>query len=289
MIKRIVQLLLVIGLVWGQSKIDINNLIDRGGLLYATNDNKPYTGLVFEFYENSQKKLNGRYRNGVKNGKWTWRNMDGGMNSTGTYKNGLMNELWKYYYKNGQINGQGRFIDGDGGNVSKLSGFPRNGRVGKWTFYYENGKKKEALTYKDGIKVGQWTKWHENGQKMYAETYKDGKNDGLWAAWNKNGQKTSEGTRKDGEYFLSNSWNKNGEIMIKDGNGKWSQWHENGQKSVEYPYKGGKADGLWTSWYDNGNKKYEVTFKVGEKISQNCWDEDENKCECSENWWEGCK
>jgi len=47
--------------------------------------------------------------------------------------------------------------------------------------------------------------------------------------------------------------------------------------------------GIWTSWYENGQKQYDVTFKSGEKISQNCWDEDGNKCECSENWWEGCK
>ena len=56
--------------------MDINNLIDRGGLLYATNDDEPYTGLVFEFYDNGQKRLNGRYNNGIKNGKWTWWNMD---------------------------------------------------------------------------------------------------------------------------------------------------------------------------------------------------------------------
>ena len=99
--------------------MDINNLIDRGGLLYATNDDEPYTGLVFEFYDNGQKRLNGRYNNGIKNGKWTWWNMDGSMDSTGTYKNDLMNGLWKYYYQNGQIHGQGRYIDGDGGNVSK--------------------------------------------------------------------------------------------------------------------------------------------------------------------------
>ena len=64
---RYISLLLFIGLAWGQFKMDINNLIDRGGLLYATNDDEPYTGLVFEFYDNGQKRLNGRYNNGIKN------------------------------------------------------------------------------------------------------------------------------------------------------------------------------------------------------------------------------
>ena len=49
--------------------MDINNLIDRGGILYAPNDNKSYTGIVFEFYENGTEKFNGRYRNGIKNGE----------------------------------------------------------------------------------------------------------------------------------------------------------------------------------------------------------------------------
>ena len=51
--------------------MDINNLIDRGGVLYAPNKEKPFSGSVFDLYDNGQKKLNGRYRNGIKNGKWT--------------------------------------------------------------------------------------------------------------------------------------------------------------------------------------------------------------------------
>ena len=90
MINRIIPLLLFIGLVLGQSKMDINNLIDRGGLLYAPNKEKPFSGSVFALYDNGQKKLNGRYRKG------------------------LMNGLWKYYYENGQIRHQGSFVNGDG-------------------------------------------------------------------------------------------------------------------------------------------------------------------------------
>ncbi len=87
--------------------MDINNLIDRGGLKYAPNDDEPYKGKVFDFYENGQKKLDGNYRKGLMNGKWT------------------------YYHENGQIHGQGRFIDGDGNNPSESSGIPFNGRRGK--------------------------------------------------------------------------------------------------------------------------------------------------------------
>jgi len=50
--------------------------------------------------------------------------------------------------------------------------------------------------------------------------------------------------------------------------------------------KDGKKDGLWNEWYENGQKKGRGTFKDGETISQECWDEDGNECECG---YYGCK
>jgi len=157
--RRYITLLLFIGFAFGQSKMDINNLIDRNGLLYKPNDDKPYTGIVFDLYDNTQKKFDGRYRKGIKNGKWTWWNEDGGTDSAGSYRNGLMNGKWTYYHKNGQMYGQGRFKDGE--------------RDGLFTYWHENGEKKEEGIYKKGKKYGEWTYWYENGQNRKI-TYKDG-------------------------------------------------------------------------------------------------------------------
>jgi hypothetical protein len=52
----IISLLFITSTVFPQSKIDINNLIDRDGLLYSPNDDKPFTGKVFDFYDNGEKK-----------------------------------------------------------------------------------------------------------------------------------------------------------------------------------------------------------------------------------------
>ncbi len=46
--------------------------------------------------------------------------------------------------------------------------------------------------------------------------------------------------------------------------------------------------GDWTYWYKNGQKSYKTTYKDGDLISEECWDEDGNECECYENWREGC-
>ena len=74
----ITSLLFYTSIVFPQSKMDMNNLMDRGGLLYAPNKEKPFSGSVFALYDNGQKKLNGRYRNGLKNGKWEWYKSDEG-------------------------------------------------------------------------------------------------------------------------------------------------------------------------------------------------------------------
>ena len=136
-----ITILMFITLLYSQSKFDINNLIDRGGLKYAPNDEEPYTGKVFDFFENGEKKLDGNYRKGLINGKWT------------------------YYHENGQIRAQGRFIDGDGSNLSESTGIPFNGRKGKWSFWYENGQKMYEGTYKDGELIKE-TYWGEDGNEM---------------------------------------------------------------------------------------------------------------------------
>ena len=161
-----ISVLLFASLLYSQSKFDINNLIDRGGLKYAPNDDEPYTGKVFDFYDNSQRKFDGRYRKGLMNGKWT------------------------YYHENGQIHAQGRFIDGDGGFPfsipDSLNIPPLNGRSGRWSFWYENGQKKGEGTHKDGERDRKWTGWYENGQKKWERTYKDGKKiEEIW--WDRDG------------------------------------------------------------------------------------------------------
>ena len=248
---------LLVSLLYPQSKMNINNLIDRGEVLYAPNNNKPFSGSVFEFYENGTEKLNGRYRNGIKNGKWKWWNEDGGLDSTGSYKNGLMHGQWEFYFSNGNLKGKGQYRDGDGGNPSELSGIPFNGRHGRWTFWYENGQKSEEKTYKKGKQDGLTTSWYEYGQKNFEGTYKNDELNGLTTRWYENGQKRTE-------------------IIIKDGklDGLGTSWYENGQKEVEGTYKDDKKDGLWTYWYENGQKQTEETYKHDELISSKSWNKD---------------
>ena len=131
------------------------------------------------------------------------------------------------------------------------------------------GEKEFVGSYKDGKKDGKWTEWFENGQKSAEETFKDGELNGKWTEWFENGKKEKEGTYKDGKYFLSNHWDKNGDIKVKDGNGLFISWHENGKKKEEVTYKDGERDGLYTYWHWNKGRLYgkssEGSYKDGKK------------------------
>ena len=119
----------------------------------------------------------------------------------------------------------------------------------KITYYKETQNQLEKVKY---------VEYYDNGQKKEEITYKDGKPDGLWSWWHENGQKKSEGTYKDGK--------EDELVRIK--------WYSNGQKRSERMYKSGKYDGLSTFWYMNGQKWHEGTYKDGERISSKYWNED---------------
>ena len=260
-------------------------LIDRNGLFYEVNGQKPYTGDVFELYKDGSRKSSGTLKGGKNNGLSTGWYENGQKEGETTFKNGELDGLTTVWYENGQKMVEGTYKNGK--------------KEGVHTGWNENGQKMKEGTYKDGKEDGLWTDY-ENGQKTVERTYKDGEKNGLWTEWYYNGQKKREGTYKDGEYFLSNSWDKNGDIILKNGNGlitswyedgqkeeetykdgekiKVTRWYDNGQKGFERTYKDGKLDGLWTVWYDNGKKEEEGTYRGGLRVGN--W---------TTYWWVGRK
>ena len=65
--------------------------------------------------------------------------------------------------------------------------------------YWDDGKLKSEIYYKDGKREGLATWWHKNGQKGKERHYKDGKIEGLTTSWYPSGEKKSEIHYKDGK------------------------------------------------------------------------------------------
>ena len=182
--KKTLLIILPLLLIVGSSKVEGQQQLipfvekNKNGNLeityYKETQNKLEKVKYKEYYPNGQKSSEYTYKDGDRDGKYTYWSKDGQKSSEGTYKNGK--------------------------------------QVGKWTTWYSIGQKWSEVTYKNGKQDGKYTQWYPNGQKSSEYTYKDGKQDGLWTTWDEDGQKRSETTYKDDEWISRKDWNEDGSV-----------------------------------------------------------------------------
>ena len=56
-------------------------------------------------------------------------------------------------------------------------------KIGRWTEYFDNGKRKNTGLYVDGLEHGKWYYWYKSGKKEKIGVYQNGKKDGLWKGY----------------------------------------------------------------------------------------------------------
>ena len=148
--KRLLLIVLPLLFIVGCSKpINEESLIERGGVKYQQDSQKPYSGKTFKLYNNGNKDTDGNWKDGVMNGKWTYWYENGQKEYEKTYKDGKpLNGLQTYWYENGQMSFKGTFE------------YERpHGLVTKW---YENGQKESEGTYMDGELISEKV-WYLDG------------------------------------------------------------------------------------------------------------------------------
>ena len=85
---------------------------EKGGIIYLPSKTKPFTGKNLCKYENGQKKSEGNFKDGKRDG------------------------VYNSWYKNGQIKSERIYKEDE--------------EIGKWTYWHENGQKEHEVNYKDG-------------------------------------------------------------------------------------------------------------------------------------------
>jgi len=106
--KKLLLIILPLLLIVGCSKpLDDESLIDRGGVKNQQDSQKPYSGKVFRLNENGEKKLEGSYKNGKLDGKWTEWHENGIQASEITYKEGEIVGIWISWNDQGQKEWEG--------------------------------------------------------------------------------------------------------------------------------------------------------------------------------------
>jgi len=71
-------------------------------------------------------------------------------------------------------------------------------RQGRWTTWFENGKKRSEGGYLDGEMHGPFTLWYESGRKREEGQYVRGRAHGRWIKWDEAGNRLKEVLFKDG-------------------------------------------------------------------------------------------
>ena len=199
--KRLLLIVLPLLLIVGcsQKPVDETTLIEKDGVMYLPNSEKPYTGEVFTNYPIGEKLYQGTYENGLLV-QYSYLNKDGSVKEPVNIET-LIDRGGNLYDINGQKPYTGDIFGLYSNGNKKLSGSLKGGKIdGLTTYWYENGQKKSEGTSKDGEPDGLYTEWYENGQKSIEGTYKgvdesmDPIKDGLWTEWYENGLKEKEVT-----------------------------------------------------------------------------------------------
>ncbi|MEE3372652.1 MAG: toxin-antitoxin system YwqK family antitoxin [Planctomycetota bacterium] len=149
--KRLLGLLLVMGMVGCGKTVPVSELVRKDGLMYVGDSKTPFTGVAVDKHLYGKKKSEGTFKDGKQEGLATIWHENGKKSSEGTFKDGKPDGLVTAWYENGQKQSEGNFKDG---NAEGLS-----------TRWHENGQKKSEETYKDGKLVSE-THWDEEGNEI---------------------------------------------------------------------------------------------------------------------------
>ena len=82
--------------------VDFNSLLERSGIYYEINSEKPFSGSVFDKYESGQYSMKGFIKKGNLDGDWTKWYGNGQKSYEGTYKDGEVISK-KFWNKDGSV------------------------------------------------------------------------------------------------------------------------------------------------------------------------------------------
>ncbi len=128
-------------------------LVDRQGIYYPVNSQKPYTGKQTLFHHNKQIKRISNFKNGVPEGAYIRYHPNGQLEQEGNYINGKLEGDYSWYFISGQL--------------KQKSTFKNNLLNGITSFYRKNGNLEARKEYLAGYLDGLFEFYHVNGKLFY--------------------------------------------------------------------------------------------------------------------------
>ncbi len=158
-------------------------------------------GHWIEYYGTGEKRAEGEYKEGKKDGPWTFFHRGGEVEQKGNYVNGLPQGEWVWFFEGGGRHREERYRKGkeDGtsaeydsaGTVITQGEYIDGLKDGQWL--YQLGDHKEVGAYRDGLKDGEWVHTYGNGKRAFVGRYVNGDPTGKHRWWWPNGELKMEG------------------------------------------------------------------------------------------------
>ncbi len=142
---------ILVSILVGQSKYDMNMISKLGGIWYLKGSKKPFTGIGYVLSDTSGKKI-----------------------IESKYLNGQLHGPHSEWWHNGKKKTHGRYKKGK--------------RHGRWVEYHNNGNIFTENSFKSGVYDGSSSEWHENGTLHFKGKYKEGEKLGSWEYWDDEGR-----------------------------------------------------------------------------------------------------
>lgn len=199
------------------------------------NANKKRTGVWKKFYPNNQLRYEGQFKNGKEVGvfKFYRKSYPNFPSIIKRYKPQNDTVKVEFYTVKNKLQSKGNFID--------------KTRVGKWLYYFENGKLMSEEIYHQGKLHGKLINYYPNGKVTEATEYKNGRKEGVSKKYSSDGILIEELTYQNDKP-----------------NGLAKYYELNGNLKEKGVYKDGKRVGKWEFYLDGevaDKKEIEKTKK----------------------------
>lgn len=201
-------------------------------------------------------KLNGTIRN---------YRQDGSVESEKEYKMGIEDGFdRRYHHETGKLT---------------IDTYYKEGKPeGRWVEHLEGnvGNVTRISNYKNGLRDGEWSETSADGKPRGKSSYKEGKKDGVWITYRKDGSQEKKTTYKNdlknGEeiiYFTDGTVDKSINYVNDKRNGVTKEYYFTSGKTTpksEYTYKEGKQNGEYKCFDQDGKLKEEGRCENGTEV-----------------------
>ncbi len=216
-IKRLISLSLLFAVFFGSFKLNAQriNQFDK---------NKKRTGIWKKYYPNKRIRYVGQFKDGKEVGTFKYYDISTSKHPTiiKEFSANSDSAFVKFYTLKGKLRSKGYMVG--------------KKRVGKWMYYFSNGKTFSEEAYLDGKLEGDLKNYYPNGKMLEHTQYQNGKKNGFSKKYSDEGVLIEEVNYVNG---------------ILNGEGKY--YELNGDLKEEGVYRNGKRHGKW-EFYIGGKK-----------------------------------